>query len=1186
MANNGTIDKNTNDDAELNFNKNSVTYVLSNEGSIDIGNISIGLDETVAFSGTSDITVDTLKITPLLLTAAVAEIPFVAATGGNAGITIWSENFESGYSDNDITAQDNNKPSVVDNVGITGADWTLSGQGDDYVKVNDSREISGTYSMNAKDIGENIDWITETMDVTGYTNITISLDYRDKDTDDDHDNGDKFKAYYTTDDGTGEVQFVNDNNDQNTVASVSVTIPDAGATTLSIRIRLKTDDGDSDERWYFDNVLVVATTPGTAGTAFVAAVDAVYETVGSGNLSRDNAAGDLLVNVIDPNSASLQITNNGTIDIGGNIINCDAGEVVITQGVNSEIKIAGTGTPFDTDITLNASADGNKIRYDGAGDQAIHDPVNNDYHDLNLENTGNKTTDFHLDIAGDLNIVNTAVLVPDANRNINIEGSWISYGTAGFTEGTTAYVQFDGTGVQGITSGSGTENFYDVKFTNTGSTTLNDHLDVARNIDIENTATLIPAVNQNINIGGSWSNHGTSGFTEGSSAYVEFDGTGAQSITNGDGTENFYDVKFTSTGTTTANDHLDVANNVDIENTATLAPAASQNINIAGNWTNHGTNGFTEGNSIVNFDGTGTQGITSGSNTENFYDVKFTNTATTTANDHLDVARNLDIENSAILAPAANQNINIAGNWTNYGTAGFTEGTTGYVDFDGGAQSITNNSGNGTENFNHVTFSNSGTKTTNCTLDVDGDLSISGDALLDVDVNDNNIKIAGNWNNTANVGFGFDGDGTNTTFNGSGPQSITCTNIGTETFNQLRINQTGGGTVTMINHVLVKTKVNFNGSNGYLLLNGNDLTINNYVAGDITGFDSNEFIIVDNTGSINLNGLIDLVIVSLPMGTQAASNNYALAEITLTSAGNGLFEAKMCEGVATDGGCGGGVTDHALNYTWNFTSNSLDAEVKLYWHSSAHLGTFATATSRVMHFSGGTWGKLNDGAPATDESGTIGAGFYSRSGTTDGFSPYAVQDGEEPLPIELLSFNATSQNNSVLIEWVTASEINNDFFTIERSDDGVNWDKIEVVSGAGNSLTQNNYTYTDENPLFGSAYYRLKQTDYDANFSFSDIDQVTNETTDSNSESLNVELFPNPVTRDQVFIKMQKGEYGKETLVILYDPSGREVYTKVIVQKDGETLTAIDLSGETTPDIYLVVGSSDNSLFRKKLIVK
>jgi hypothetical protein len=91
------------------------------------------------------------------------------------------------------------------------------------------------------------------------------------------------------------------------------------------------------------------------------------------------------------------------------------------------------------------------------------------------------------------------------------------------------------------------------------------------------------------------------------------------------------------------------------------------------------------------------------------------------------------------------------------------------------------------------------------------------------------------------------------------------------------------------------------------------------------------------------------------------------------------------------------------------------------------------------------------------------------------------------LGIKLLSFNAGSDNNNVNLKWSTATETDNAFFTIERSANGTDWMEVKNVKGAGTSTSILNYTATDESPLTGNSYYRLKQTDIDGATSYSDV---------------------------------------------------------------------------------------------------
>lgn len=107
------------------------------------------------------------------------------------------------------------------------------------------------------------------------------------------------------------------------------------------------------------------------------------------------------------------------------------------------------------------------------------------------------------------------------------------------------------------------------------------------------------------------------------------------------------------------------------------------------------------------------------------------------------------------------------------------------------------------------------------------------------------------------------------------------------------------------------------------------------------------------------------------------------------------------------------------------------------------------------------------------------------------------------LPIELISFNAKANIDHVLLRWVTASETNNDYFTIEKSKDGLVFTPIAIIEGAGNSSTEITYQEKDLNPLHGVSYYRLKQTDFNGDTSYSKIKSVEFIKPD-------FKLYPNP----------------------------------------------------------------------------
>lgn len=99
---------------------------------------------------------------------------------------------------------------------------------------------------------------------------------------------------------------------------------------------------------------------------------------------------------------------------------------------------------------------------------------------------------------------------------------------------------------------------------------------------------------------------------------------------------------------------------------------------------------------------------------------------------------------------------------------------------------------------------------------------------------------------------------------------------------------------------------------------------------------------------------------------------------------------------------------------------------------------------------------------------------------------------ESALPIELLSFDGISKESYNTLNWITASESNNDYFTLEKTNDGKTFNIVGTVNGAGNSNTKINYSFDDTNVNGEISYYRLKQTDFDGNYKYSDIISINN----------------------------------------------------------------------------------------------
>lgn len=184
------------------------------------------------------------------------------------------------------------------------------------------------------------------------------------------------------------------------------------------------------------------------------------------------------------------------------------------------------------------------------------------------------------------------------------------------------------------------------------------------------------------------------------------------------------------------------------------------------------------------------------------------------------------------------------------------------------------------------------------------------------------------------------------------------------------------------------------------------------------------------------------------------------------------------------------------------------------------------------------------------------------------YPPVEVPSGF-PLPIELLSFEAQEVNwGQVQLTWSTATETNNDFFTVERSQDLQVWERIGEVAGAGNSNTGLNYSLSDPAPAGGLNYYRLKQTDFNGDFSYSEVVAAEVEIP---AQPI---LYPNPA-KEAIFIK---GTFPQNTTLEILDFSGITVLRKNAIQP-GERLS-LDLPSGLyrtilrTPDGKLILSEN------------
>jgi hypothetical protein len=317
-----------------------------------------------------------------------------------------------------------------------------------------------------------------------------------------------------------------------------------------------------------------------------------------------------------------------------------------------------------------------------------------------------------------------------------------------------------------------------------------------------------------------------------------------------------------------------------------------------------------------------------------------------------------------------------------------------------------------------------------------------------------NIYIKGNFINNGSL---IPGSGT-ITFNGTDPQSISGSSA--TTFNNLVTDNTGD--INMGNNISINNNLTM--SSG--VLNTGLFTVDLGASGTLTEASPNNLAPMSYVYG-NIKATRNLV--------QNVANNFGGIgiEITETVLANNLTEViRSNSEPAFDGSI---KRKFSITPT---TNEDLNATLVFRYFDSEILGTEA-AFVLYKKPSGGNWASQPASEVNTAENKITLAGITS-------FSEWTASS-EVPLPICLTYFRATRIVSGILLEWETASETNNDYFSIERSFDGFEWEAIHRQNGAGNSSYSNYYSYTDLNNKNIIRYYRLKQTDFDGSYEYSAI---------------------------------------------------------------------------------------------------
>ena len=404
------------------------------------------------------------------------------------------------------------------------------------------------------------------------------------------------------------------------------------------------------------------------------------------------------------------------------------------------------------------------------------------------------------------------------------------------------------------------------------------------------------------------------------------------------------------------------------------------------------------------------------------------------------------------------------------------------------------------------------------------------------------FRLKGDFTNAGTLTHGSG----SVTFNGAGNQTIAAGGTGAgKQFHKVVTDKSGGAAILSAD---MRVNNQFTLTAGEVDLDGNTLNINSGTTSAITrtaGFIKSENTGNDSKVAWNVGATTGAHLI--PFGKN--SSNYIPFTFNLTAGNAGAVTVSTY-------GTGADLTplpvapqvvsnlspaDGVVNRFWQIDSDGSPTATLIFTYAADELPADAPYNDPDEMVAV----RYDSGTNAWQEA-TVGQSSGAYSVTVPGitqFSPWAIKNQIVVLPVQWMSFTVSKQGKSALINWATASEINNEGFEVQKSTDGENFVSIAWVAGKGNSAFPSHYSLTDNSPTLGNNYYRIVQKDFDGKSSTTDKKVV-------NFEGLSiVNVFPNP-SKGEFNITVQSSADAEITL-IMYDALGKLVKSNVYHIKSG-----------------------------------
>ena len=384
-------------------------------------------------------------------------------------------------------------------------------------------------------------------------------------------------------------------------------------------------------------------------------------------------------------------------------------------------------------------------------------------------------------------------------------------------------------------------------------------------------------------------------------------------------------------------------------------------------------------------------------------------------------------------------------------------------------------------------------------------------------------------------------------------------------------------------------------SSGDITTSSNTLTIG--TSGTISGASSDKHINVSDDAGYLAKEFGSASAFTFPVG-----NGAILRPIRLTtSAGSTTFKLRYDDNRYASGAVGssghfsgghisgydGSNADVTKGYYYDIrkTNGSANASLYVSWTSEGEFGTGGNTFSPDLNgIQWGAWTGSQWNVVASTASGSISTGNITTDAAVSDFSNFyftlGSTDGENNLPIDLLSFNGECVNNQTQLEFVVASQVNNEYFTIERSKNIFEWEVLGFVNGGGTTNEEVAYSFTDISPTSGDNYYRLTQTDIDGTSkSFSPIVVACESRVDD------YKIYPNPTNTTATIEFNLEYHQGNNIQLNIKDLNGSNKKSIPVILSRGYNQFTIDMK-ELPKGFYIIEFTGTKNHIPEKKIVK